>query len=187
MYERIRTKTPPPRSVVAIAEAKAQLRLPEQLDDEDDLVRSLILGAEAFVERQSGAPGLVTEYEQFFSCFPNGTAPLRLYREPVDVVSEVAYATTPGGAYVPFSDYFVRGAYVIPDTGWPADVRYERESVRVTYTAGHDIGDDVDPRWKQAVLLMVSHYYANREAASDERMIEIPFGVCALVRQVRRA
>ena len=36
---------------------------------------------------------------------------------------------------------------------------------------------EVKPTWKQAILLLVGHWYANRESVSSPRLSEIPFGV----------
>lgn len=38
----------------------------------------------------------------------------------------------------------------------------------------------------QAMLLLVAHWYANREAVSDSAMTEVPFGVRHLLQPYRR-
>ena len=39
-----------------------------------------------------------------------------------------------------------------------------RSSTHVTYVAGGATAGEIDPRVKQAVLLMIGHWYENREA-----------------------
>lgn len=45
--------------------------------------------------------------------------------------------------------------------------------------------ETTDPRFNHAVFLLVAHYYENRSATSPENLNEIPFGVIALVQQLR--
>jgi uncharacterized phiE125 gp8 family phage protein len=70
----------------------------------------------------------------------------------------------------------LRNAFV-----WPADVRAEN-SIVVTYDAGY--GDDpalVPVEFIQAICLLVGHWHSRREAAIEDTVREIEFGVKALI------
>lgn len=45
--------------------------------------------------------------------------------------------------------------------------------------------DVSDPRFDHAVFLLVAHYYENRSATTESTLNEIPFGVLALIQQLR--
>ena len=55
----------------------------------------------------------------------------------------------------------------------------------MTYVAG--VADSAVPApIKHAILLMVGHWYANREAVAPGQMHEVPMAVDALIRPYRR-
>jgi uncharacterized phiE125 gp8 family phage protein len=82
-------------------------------------------------------------------------------------------------------------AVLRPVSSWPSVTAYPN-LVKFRYRAGYS--SEVDPDSdaltlpggiRAAVLLMVSHLYANREASSEKAMAELPLGVEALLRPWR--
>ncbi|MBB5066148.1 head-tail connector protein [Granulicella mallensis] len=78
-------------------------------------------------------------------------------------------------------------ARIVPSINltWPTTDYYIPGSVRVTFVAG-SYGDgvtvDTCPQLiKQAILLLVSHFYFNRTAVTTEKLSTIPLGVDALL------
>jgi uncharacterized phiE125 gp8 family phage protein len=78
-------------------------------------------------------------------------------------------------------------ARIVPSINltWPTTDYYIPGSVQVTYVAG-SYGDGVDVNTcpvsiKQAILLIVGHLYANKEATSTANLKNIPLGVDALL------
>jgi uncharacterized phiE125 gp8 family phage protein len=74
---------------------------------------------------------------------------------------------------------------LIPVAGWPAG-----GPIRIRYLAGYGEDSDNDGvavpyAIRAAILLMLGHLYANREASTDKAMAELPFGVEALLRPYR--
>ncbi|MEK4884879.1 head-tail connector protein [Bacillus sp. FSL W8-0223] len=63
------------------------------------------------------------------------------------------------------------------------------KSVAESYIQGSiDSTDDsykIDPRFDYATALLVSHWYENRSATSDINLQDIPFGVQAIIQQLR--
>ena len=78
-------------------------------------------------------------------------------------------------------------ARIVPsvDLTWPTTDYYVLGSVKVTYVAG-SYGDGVEvdncpSSIKSAMLLLVGHLYANREAVSEKAMTVLPLAVDALL------
>ena len=75
-------------------------------------------------------------------------------------------------------------ARIVPAQGafWPLNTIYLPGSVNITYTAGsYADADHVPQSICVAILLLASHWYANRESASVMNLNQIPFGVKALL------
>ena len=72
-----------------------------------------------------------------------------------------------------------------PGTFWPYQNEYLPGQVQVTYTSGtHGDGlvvDDCPQTIKLAILLLVSHWYAHREATTEATLNNIPLGVNELL------
>ncbi len=70
---------------------------------------------------------------------------------------------------------------------WPTSVRSAAGSVRVRYTTGYSTPGDspqvfVLPKLaRSAMLLMLAHFYENREAVGNGNLAEVPLGVQALL------
>jgi len=171
---------------VTLDEAKAQLRI---IDDtsQDTLIEGYILSAREYVEEEAGeilvARTVVDAFDQF-------TTPLRLRSWPVAANAEVELSYIGGdGAAVDVTGARLaatsRPARLSPGAGsaWPA-VTPGADVVTVTYPAGYAFPEDVPQRLKQAILLMVGHFYVNREAAAAGSAVqEVPLGVATLIRK----
>jgi uncharacterized phiE125 gp8 family phage protein len=75
-------------------------------------------------------------------------------------------------------------ARIVPAPGlyWPLNTLYIPGSVAVSFTAGsYADASHVPLSICQAIMLMVSHWYNNRETASINKLNDIPFGVTALL------
>ena len=59
-------------------------------------------------------------------------------------------------------------------------------AVTLTMVAGYGAAADVPYSIRQAILLMVAHWFVNREAASPVSLKELPLGVAALLSPYRR-
>lgn len=110
--------------------------------------------------------------------FPDCTVTEVRYFE-VDDVSGTAVAST---SYDVLNDE--RGTYVrmrdaFDDPGDLAEVR----GVRITFTAVMDATEREVV--KHAVLMLVAHWFANREAATDGTTTTLPLGVEALIAPLR--
>ena len=75
-----------------------------------------------------------------------------------------------------------------PVTAWPA-ITAATNAVKIRYLAGYDIdsdgGEALPKMIRAAVLLVVGHLYANREASTEVALTHIPLGVESLLRPHR--
>jgi uncharacterized phiE125 gp8 family phage protein len=188
MLSPVRTSAPA-TNPVTLTEAKLQCRVDHT--DDDTLIGLLISAATAYLDGYAGVLGraLVTQtWRQDLESFSD---PLRLALGPVASITSVTYydadnavQTLAGTVYGLFSDEF--GAYLAlkPDQTFPS-VYSRRDAISVTYVAG--VADSAVPApIKHAILLMVGHWYANREAVAPGQMYDVPMAVDALIRPYRR-
>jgi uncharacterized phiE125 gp8 family phage protein len=184
---------------ITLAEAKLHLRVDHTT--EDTLIEALLDAAIEHAERFTGLTISPRLREVAFDAFPDSADDgMELGTWPVHD-AEISY--TLDGAEVTMSassetvielqlDTYVRPA-VVSATSWPsADAR--PSAVRVAFNAGFQSATDstsepillpLPPGIRAAVLLMVGHLYANREASVDKSFAELPLGIDALLRPHR--
>lgn len=177
--------TPPSEWPVTLAEAKSQCRV--RHDDEDEFLEGLIRSATTYVEATLSQTIAVRTYELSLDEF---TDAIELLRGPATAVTWVRYVDEDGEtATVSADDYTVdlisNRQWVVVNSGvsWPSTLD-AINAVTVRYTAGYDeVPDDL----KHAILLLIGHWYANREAANVGNTIprEIPLAVDALLQSYR--
>lgn len=179
--------TGPTQEPVTIEEVKAQLRLDEDADDE--LLRRLLVAARIWVEGQTHKALMTQTWDQYIdNGWPtrDGIPYIRLEKNPVTSVTSVTYET--GASPQPTlaaSRYIAvtrdHASYIAPAYGetWP-DTRYVPNSVRVRFVAGYS---DVPEPLRHAILMLVAHWYENREVIGDPR--QVPYAVEALISPYR--
>lgn len=160
--------------------AKQHLRVLH--DDENALITAYLDAAKDWVESFTGKlleRREVTQIERGFVSY------FRLFHGPDPATVSVAY-TDADFASGSVADPLIAGDRVYPPLGeiWPAAAT--NTPVTVTYTAGYtETPDALDA----AVLLLVGHYYKNREAitVSNTNPSELPLAVESLCRPYRAA
>ncbi|MDX0251154.1 hypothetical protein GOC31_20875 [Sinorhizobium meliloti] len=181
--------TPPESHPVTLAEAKAHLRVDD--NDSDALITSLIGAASNYLDGYTGILGraLVTQsWRQDFAGFSHS---LCLPLAPVSTVSAVKYIDTAGTEQtLPSSVYqllhVARGAAVVlrPGQSWP-QTRSQLDAVRVEFVAGVPV-EDVPAAVKHAMLLLIGHWYENRESvAVGAAPTVLPMAFSALIAPFR--
>jgi uncharacterized phiE125 gp8 family phage protein len=179
--------TPPVAAPVSLAEAKAHLRV--DFDDEDALISGLIDAATQHLDGWSGVLGralMPQTWQMSLDRFPAGA--IQLPVGPVTFVESVAYLDANGvSQLVSTGDYDVDLApiegWIIPrDVGWPQALD-SANAVTVRWIAGTGAPAPI----KQAILLLVGHWYQNREPTALGGRPNIPMTVDALVAPWRRA
>lgn len=181
--------TPPATPVVSVEEAKAHLRA----TDDDAYIASLVAAATCTIDGPAGWLGraLVTQTLEWrgddFRC-----REIALPYPPISVVVNVKYDDANGAEQtVPSGDYRLVGQPNQPrlvlahGASWPS-IRWHSEAVRIRYTAGYGAADDVPAPIKHAILLMVGHFYANREeVVIGSTAVEVPLAARSLLSPFR--
>ena len=190
--QRLPLGTTPPTEPVSTDELKAHLRL--NTSAEDTLLAGWIVAARMFLEAElhvSLVPSLWQltldrwpRYHRQDAWFPvtNVGAIIILPRGPVTRVAEVSYIGQDGLQHTLPSAYVLdaatnRLAILAPA---PALSTQAIPAVLVQYEAGYAVGDVPAPLI-QAILVMAGDYYTKREASSEVKFNEIPYGVKALI------
>lgn len=173
----LRLTVEPATEPVSTAEAKAHMRVVHSSDD--TLIAALIVAARKQAENILGRSLLPQTWQKTFDEFPDS---IELPYPPIQSVTTVDYVE-PDGSPVTLTaasyavDIASEPGWIVPAYGydWP-DTREQINAVTVTYVAGYANVGAVPQAIKQWILLMVGHYYENREATvPGVNMTPLPF------------
>jgi uncharacterized phiE125 gp8 family phage protein len=175
--------TPPTAAPISVAELKAQCRVDST--DQDALLAGYIKAATDFVEEHTGQKLLTQTWAWSVNDFPwrcGGYIALPL--APVQSIVDITYLD-PAGAPQVLSPgvYAFRGDRITlaPGATWPS-VFYGLDVITITFVAGFGPDHNYVPEaLRQAVMMMASYWFSQREAASigpDQGPVShVPFGV----------
>jgi uncharacterized phiE125 gp8 family phage protein len=174
-------------AAVSLAEAKAWIK--KETDNEDALIGGLVRSAVGAIEAKIGkklTAKIVTQTVDGFPC--DGT--IGLWHGPVSEVLAIAYDDGDGLEQALDSFRLVEGANakLLPAYGesFPTTA-IGAGTVRLTYVAGYDPAE-LPPELCQAVLMLMAHWYQNREAVSvapGVQAVELPLGVEMMIAPYR--
>lgn len=179
--------TPPTEWPVTLDEAKSHLRVTSD-DSEDDLIETYIRAATNHVERTLGISLMERTYALTLDAF---TDAIELPRGPVAEVVSVEYVDEDGVTQTVSTDDYttdiggVRNWIVRNSAASWASTLDAVNVVTVTYVAGYDELPEEYSDLKQAILLLIGHYHANREAVTDRSMAVVPMAVDSLCQTYR--
>jgi len=168
----------PDRDPVTLEELKANSNITTTADDE--FLATLIQAATDYTEQLTGR--ILVPRTVDFKCdaFPAwDEAPIRLPFPPLISITSVKYydsadtlQTWDASKYeIDAKPEYGGLLYPIKGEGWPAE-RAFRDSVQIEYIAGYDPlsttnnADRVPRPLKQAIIMLASHLYENREATT---------------------
>ncbi|NRG19395.1 phage head-tail connector protein [Rhizobiales bacterium] len=175
--------TPPAVEPVTLDDARAQVRVASV--QEDELLTRLIGAARQHVERTIRRALITQGWRLYLDDWPPG----RVVRLPVTPVQAVTSVTVFDAEGMPVAldaaDYDLDGisapARLKVKAGAGASSR-SLNGIEIELTAGYgDAGEDVPAPLRQAILLLVAHWFEHREAGIDAATASIPFGFDALV------
>lgn len=178
--------TGPASTPVSVSEAKLHCRVDGS--DDDTLIADLIETAVAFTSGPDGVTGLALITQTWDSSIdsPNRYSQFDFPLVPVQSVNSISYYdadNTLQAANVADFELFRSGdrAWLEPKPGksWP-QVYARPNAITVRFVAGYGEADAVPANIKQAILLLVCHWYQNREAVGANGL-EVPMSVEALL------
>ena len=181
----------PTTLALTLDDAKRQLHV--TTDSDDDLITSHIKAATQLLENRTNrcfvAQTRLLKMRTFSDPRYVIGRTIRPSRSPIKSVSSISYVDSEGTTTtLPSSDYTtsigdqpgeITEAY---NATWPA-TRNTANDVTITYVAGHStVSTGVPENIKQAVRMVVGHWYRNREAVITGTISkEIEYGVDALL------
>ena len=171
---------------VSLEEAKLHVRQDGSADD--DLILGLIELARNYVEETCNLALINQTWDLYLDHFPVGDE-FVVPKWPLVSVTGIYYtaegaseATFASGNYV-VDAYRQPGRVVLDDSAaWPGNELIVVNGVRIRFVAGFGAAGSNVPRMiRQAMLLMIGHWYENRESTREKAILPIPMGVDSLL------
>lgn len=170
---------------ITLAEAKAQMRV--EHNDDDALIERLIDVAISYTD-VTGALGKAMITQKWGQWIAPNPSTVKLLLGPVQGVTAVRYYDTDGvlqdDNYLNYQIFGTAQATTIePKTGfnWPT-TQDRPDAIKIEYEIGYgDTAADVPAVIKHAMLVLVAHWYENRENSQMDRLENIPFGYEAML------
>jgi len=176
--------TAPTEEPISLPEAKVQARVTQSEDDE--YIADLITLAREYVELNipGGRQLCTATWEYVADCLPCGRERLELPKPPLASVTSITYYDESDTSTVmPSSDYVVTTPTSLPGSiqpaigaNWPATALRD-DAVTIRFVAGYGGASAVPMRAKQAMKMLVAHWYDQREPVSDKPMTDVPLSV----------
>lgn len=194
--------TPPAVEPISLAQAKAHLRV--DISDDDAYITALIIAARQYAENYTKRVFITQTWNLLvddFSMYRNGlfflpssitpwTQELVIPKAPLQSIVSINYLNTAGvSTTLDPSLYTVDTSSLpgrlYPSYGqiWPSTQAFPH-AVTIQFIAGYGLAAAVPNTIVQALLLLVSHWYENREPIVAERGVvpaELPLAVDALL------
>jgi uncharacterized phiE125 gp8 family phage protein len=182
----------PAAAPVLLAEVKAQLRI--EHPDDDLMIDRLIKTAVAYTDAK-GALGhamITQKWGQWVNSVPPQY--VRLAMGPLIEVTAVQYYDIDGALQTDtLSNYEITGTdfttRIGPKSGFNWPVTQDRaDAIRIEYTAGYGATSaSVPETLRHAMMLLIGHWYDNRENTMMDELSNIPYGFDMLLDIHRRA
>jgi uncharacterized phiE125 gp8 family phage protein len=177
--------TAPAVSPISLAEAKAQMRV--EGSDDDAIIQRLIDAAVAFVDVQGvlGRAMITQTWGQWLSPNPSTVS---LMLGPVQSVSAIKYYDIDGVLQTAtLADFNVFGTpnriTITPKTGkaWPI-TQTRDDAIKIEYVIGYgDSAASVPQTVRHGLMMLVAHWYENRETTQEKQMQDLPYGFMEMI------
>lgn len=187
-FQALSVYTAPATEPVTTAEAKAHLRV--DISTDDTLIGLLVTAARQHLETICGRALVTQTLDVQFDRWPDGSV-IYLPRAPLQSITSITYSKADASTgTLSSSDYVVDiksqpGRVLLKSAAsWPSDELQVGAAVTVRFVAGYGAAAAVPQPLKQAILLLVGHWYENREAVIDtgrKTLLPLPMAVNSLI------
>lgn len=189
MHYGLRLITGPSVEPISLNEVKAQLRIDGSADD--TLLTSYIAAARAYVESTTGLALNTQTWEMTLHDWPYGSNPIVLPKQPVQSITSITYADQANQTQTLASSVYEIDVTRTPafitlteNSDWP-DIYDKQAAITIRFVAGYGAtAASVPEPIRQAMLLLVGHWYANREQVTlgaGLTATQLPLGMDALL------
>ncbi len=186
--------TPPAAEPLDVDDEKLHARV--DIDDDDDLIEVYIKTAREFVEKYIQSSLITQTWTLFYdSCDqPFCKRVIDLPQKPIASITSVkTYDATNVATTFSSSSYRLSGNRIVLNDAydWPYNYRLY-DAVEIVMVAGYGAAGSAIPEdIKQAMRMLVAHYYETREAVYDAmenapQGATAPFAVTALLQPYRK-
>ena len=186
-------KTAPAAEPILPAEAKLHLRVDH--DDEDTYISALIKTARHDAETITRRALITQTWELVMDDWPENDW-FEIPLPPLQSVTSITYTDSDGAMHtLSAADYVVDTdsepgrVRLVDGASWPTVELRPLSAIRVTFVAGYgDAGAAVPEPIRQAMYLLIGHYYENREAVINSTGANVqllPLGVTTLLQTYR--
>jgi uncharacterized phiE125 gp8 family phage protein len=196
IFPDFRVVSAPTSEPVTLDEAKAQIRVTHNLQDQH--IYSLIVAAREHIETLCNTALITQTLEIFLPSFPAGEF-ISLPRWPLTAITVFEWTDMSGIAsqWTPTGSDLLDGTVVkahvetarrpggirlAASQQWPSGEMKSSQPVRIRFTAGFGTAAAVPVAIKAAMKILIGQWYRNTEASSSEKHYEIPMGVDSLLR-----
>lgn len=175
--------TGPDHEPIDLDEAKAHLNIDST--DDDVYISALITAAREWVENFTQRALITQTWYYYVDSFRREIVlPFPKLRS----VTAITYVDTNGDTQTLSSTVYTADAYKEPGRivlaygrSWPS-TRSQINAVRIEYVAGYEDASDVPQSIKHAMMIMISHWYENREpVVVGSNVASVPMSVEALL------
>lgn len=176
----------PATEPVTTDEAKSHMRV--DIDDDDNLIGSMIEAARDYFEETSRRALITQTWRLNLDAWPEGNE-IELPRPPLQSVTEVVHLDEDGNSTTFSSSSYIvvtadEPARIVLATGesWPTSSLFPANPIQITFVAGYGAASAVPEKFKQAIKLLIGHWYEHREAYSDEAIVrQVPLALESLI------
>jgi len=177
--------TGPTLEPVTVEEVKDHLRI--DASTEDTLLSRWIKVAREKCEGLQNKAYLTQTWDWYMDGFPGVPIPVPL--PPLQSVTDIKYTNSSADESKVAATVYTVDTYSMPGRinlaygqTWPSTTLRTLNGVYIRFIAGYTSRINVPEHIKEAIKLLVGHYYEHREETSNERILEtIPEGVEALL------
>ncbi|WP_163526618.1 head-tail connector protein [Halobacillus ihumii] len=170
----VKVITEPTAEPLTVADAQEYLHLDQ--GQEDDTVKRIIAAARRSAEKFTRRSLAVKTYELILD---ERKERIKIPNPPLQTIDKVSVKDRKGNV-IEVTDFYVSESEpAILLVEWPDVELYPIDAFKVQYTAGYEtLPEDIG----QAIHLLVSHFYENREAVIvGTSVVKIPFSIESLL------
>ena len=176
--------TAPTVEPVTLADVKVHLRTVTGDTSEDAAILTpLITAAREYCENVTGRALAA----QTVKAYPDAWGILRLPRPPITTVASIKYYDEDDAVYTLAATEYAVDAIdgVVTILEYPSEALRKVNPIVIEYTTGYTTGNACPMAIRQAMLLLIGHWYTNREAVAMSTSAEVEMTVKTLLGQYK--